>query len=81
MVVHRKSSANGPPNEADKQVTTLKTATTIIIAAAPPPPPVGVISSKAISITDACDYARRAAEFLEVLKNKEADREGNPFFL
>jgi hypothetical protein len=80
MVVHRKSSANGPPNEADKQVTTLKTATTIIIAAAPPPP-VGVISSKAISITDACDYARRAAEFLEVLKNKEVDREGNPFFL
>jgi septal ring factor EnvC (AmiA/AmiB activator) len=41
---------------------------------------VGLISSKAVSITDACDYTRQAAYFLEDLKNKEVDREGNPFY-
>jgi hypothetical protein len=41
----------------------------------------GVISSKAISIAEAWDYARRATEFLEDVKNKEANREGNPFTL
>jgi hypothetical protein len=41
----------------------------------------GVISSKAISITDACYCTRRAAEFLEDPKNKETGQEGNPFGL
>jgi hypothetical protein len=63
-------------------VTILKTATTVTAAVVPPlPPPVEEISSKTVSITDACEYARRVAEFLEELKNKENDREGNPFYL
>jgi hypothetical protein len=55
MVVRRKSSVSGPLKQADKQVTVLQTATpmtTIVV-----PPPVGVISSKAVSISEAWDYA------------------------
>jgi hypothetical protein len=81
MVVHRKSSASDRPKQDDKQVTILKTTITLIATAAPPPPPMGVISSKVVSITEAWDYARWAAEFLEDLKNKEVDQEGNPFSL
>jgi hypothetical protein len=80
MAIHRKSLVSGPPKRADKQVTILKAAT-IVTAAAAPPPPAGVISSKAVSITDTCDYAHRAAKFLEDLKNKETGREGNPLGL
>jgi hypothetical protein len=72
---------SGPPKRADKQVTILKAATIVTAAATPPPPPAGVISSKAVSITDTCDYAHRAAKFLEDLKNKETGREGNPLGL
>jgi hypothetical protein len=58
-------------------VVILQIATHAIAAAAPPP--MGVIDSKVVSTTKAWDYSRCAIEFLEGLKNKEADREGNPF--
>jgi hypothetical protein len=79
MPVHRKSSVSGPSKQADKQVTILQTATPVITVTAPSP--VGVISSKSVSTAKAWDYARRATEFLEYLKNKEVDWEGNPFSL
>jgi hypothetical protein len=81
MDVRRKSSVSGPLKPADKQVTVLKTIRTMTTTAVPPPSPVGVISSKTVSITDAYDYAQWAAEFLEELKNKKNDQEGNPFCL
>jgi hypothetical protein len=43
------------------------------------PPPVGVIGSNVVSTTEAWDYSLCATKFLEGLKNREADREGNPF--
>jgi hypothetical protein len=44
-------------------------------------PSVGVTGSTTLSVVEAWDYCRRTAEFLEGLKNREADQEGNPFTL
>jgi hypothetical protein len=77
MAARRKSLASGPPKQADKQATALQTATHVITTAAPPP--VGVVSSKVISTAEAWNYSRRVTEFLKGLKNREANREGNPF--
>jgi hypothetical protein len=42
-------------------------------------PSAGVTGSTTLSAAEAWDYYRWTAEFLEGLKNKEADQEGNPF--
>jgi hypothetical protein len=41
----------------------------------------GVTGSTSLSAVEAWDYCRRAAEFLEGLKNREADQEGTPLLL
>jgi hypothetical protein len=35
--------------------------------------------STTLSAVEACDFCRRTAEFLEGLKNREADQQGNSF--
>jgi hypothetical protein len=40
----------------------------------------GAIDSKVVSTAEAWDFSRCATEFLEGLKNREADQEGNPHF-
>jgi hypothetical protein len=47
--------------------------------ATPVAPPAGVTDSTTLSVTEAWDYCRWAAEILEGLKNRETDQEGNPF--
>jgi hypothetical protein len=42
-------------------------------------PSVGVTGSTTLPVAEPWDYCRRTAEFLEALKNREADQEGNPF--
>jgi hypothetical protein len=49
--------------------------------ATPVAPPAGVTDSSILSAAEAWDYCWRAAEILEVLKNREVDQEGNPFTL
>jgi hypothetical protein len=75
--VCRKPSATEPPKKTIKLVTTSQTAPSVITA--PIPPPVGVTGSTTLSPAEAWDHCRRAAEFLEGLNNREANREGNPF--
>jgi hypothetical protein len=40
---------------------------------------VGMTGSTTLSVAEAWDYYRRTTEFIEGLKNREADQEGNPF--
>jgi hypothetical protein len=42
-------------------------------------PPVGVIGSTALSAAKAWDFCWRTAEFLEGLKNRDTDQQGNSF--
>jgi hypothetical protein len=77
MVVRMKSSVSGPLKSANKQVTVLNTATPVTAAAA---------SSSTrgtgwtvLSTADTWNSSRHVTEFLEGLKNKEADWEGIPF--
>jgi hypothetical protein len=77
LTARRKPSASGPPKQDDKQASVLQIATSVIAAAAHTL--VGAIDSKVVSTAKAWDYSRRAAKFLEGLKNREADQEGNPF--
>jgi hypothetical protein len=77
MTARRKPSASGPPKQGDKLAVVLQIATPIIAAIAPPP--TSVIGSRVVSTTEAWDYCRRVTEFLEGMKNREADREGTPF--
>jgi hypothetical protein len=42
-------------------------------------PSVGVTGPTALSATEAWDFYRRTTEFLESLKNRDADQQGNPF--
>jgi hypothetical protein len=39
----------------------------------------GVTGSTALSVAETWDFCRWTAEFLEGLKNKYADQQGNPF--
>jgi hypothetical protein len=39
----------------------------------------GVTGSTTLSTVEAWDYCRWTAEFLEGLKHREVDQEGNPF--
>jgi hypothetical protein len=68
---------SGPPKLTTKLVTILK------IAA---PTAAAVVSSSEVgtgrtvlSTAEACDSSRRVTDFLEGLKNQEADREGTPY--
>jgi hypothetical protein len=47
--------------------------------ASPVAPSAGVTGSTTLSAAEAWNYCRRAAKFLEGLKNREANQEGNPF--
>jgi hypothetical protein len=47
--------------------------------ATPAVPSAGVTGSTTLSAAEAWDYCRQTTEFLEGLKNREADQEGNPF--
>jgi hypothetical protein len=42
-------------------------------------PSVGVTGSTALSAAEAWDFCRRTTKFLEGLKNRDADQQGNPF--
>jgi hypothetical protein len=42
-------------------------------------PSAGLTDFATLSAAEAWDYCQRAAEFLEGLKNREANQEGNPF--
>jgi hypothetical protein len=72
----RRPSASDPPKPATKLVTILNNAA---------PMAVDVVSSSEggtgrtiLSITNAWDSSRRVTDFLEGLKNQEADQEGTP---
>jgi hypothetical protein len=69
--VHRKPSSADP----SKKITQLVPSS----YATPFVPSAGVTGSTTLSVAEAWDYCRWAAEFLEGLKNREADQEGNPF--
>jgi hypothetical protein len=49
--------------------------------ATPVAPSTGVTGSTALSSAEAWDFCWRAAEFLEGLKNRDADQQGNSFTL
>jgi hypothetical protein len=42
-------------------------------------PSAGVTGSTALSAAEAWDFYQRTTEFLEGLKNRDADQQGNPF--
>jgi hypothetical protein len=46
-----------------------------------PPPPTGATVSAAPDVADALQHCRQVAVFLESLKEKEIEREGNTLFL
>jgi hypothetical protein len=75
--IHRRPSVSGPPKPATRLVTILKTAAPVAVA---------VVSSSeggtgrtVLSTANGCDSTRCVTDFLEGLKNQEADREGTPF--
>jgi hypothetical protein len=77
MVVRRKSSASGPPKSVAKQVTVIKNYTPMTATATASS--VGGTGWTVLSTTDARNSSRLVTEFLEGLKNREANREGIPF--
>jgi hypothetical protein len=79
MVVHRKSSASGPPKPADIQVTAPKTAAPMAVATASSS--VGGTGWTILSTADAWDCSRRVTEFLEGLKIEKPIRKISPLFL
>jgi hypothetical protein len=75
--IHRRPSASDPPKPATKLVTILKTIApmaTIVISSSE-----GGTDRTIMSIADIWDSSRRVTDFLEGLKNQEADREGTPY--
>jgi hypothetical protein len=77
--IHRRSLASGQSKPATKQVTVLKTIAPVDAAAVASS--AGGTSWTVLSTADAWDSSRRVTEFLEGLKNREADQEGIPFAL
>jgi hypothetical protein len=74
ITVCRKSSASGSSARADKQlVIPLITTSTVT---GPIPPAMGIIGLTIRSSTEAWASSQRLTEFLERLKNAEANREG-----
>jgi hypothetical protein len=69
--IHRRPSASDPPKPATKLVTILKTIApmaTIVISSSE-----GGTDRTVMSIADVLDSSRRVTDFLEGLKNQEAD--------
>jgi hypothetical protein len=75
--IHRKPSASGPPKPATKLVTILKTAAPL--GAAVVSSSGGGIGQTVLLTADAWDSSWCVTDFLEGLKNREADRKGTPF--
>jgi hypothetical protein len=71
------SSVRRKPSFADPSKNIIQPATSSY--ATPIAPSVGVTGSTTLSVAEAWDYCRRTTEFLEGLKDREADQEGNPF--
>jgi hypothetical protein len=69
--VHRKPSST----DLSKKIT--QPAPSLYVT--PVAPSVGVTGSSTLSAAEAWDFYRRIAEFLEGLKNREADQKGNLF--
>jgi hypothetical protein len=68
---------SGPPKLATKLVNILKTAAPVATAAVSSSE--GGTGWTVLSTADAWDSSRRVTDFLEGLKNREADQEGTPF--
>jgi hypothetical protein len=79
MVVHRKTSVSGQPKPTSTQVTAHKA--TAVMAATAASSSAGGTGWTILSTADAWDSSWRVTEFLEGLKNREADQEGIPFAL
>jgi hypothetical protein len=77
--IHRRPLVSGQPKPATKQVTIIKTATPVAVAATSSS--AGGTGWTMLSTANAWDSSRRVIEFLEGLKNREADREGILFAL
>jgi hypothetical protein len=71
--IHRRPLVSGQLKPSTRQVTILKTAAASSST--------GGTGWTVLSTADAWDSYRRVTEFLEGLKNREADREGIPFAL
>jgi hypothetical protein len=75
--IHRRPSMSGQPKPTTKLVTILKTATPT--AAAVVSSSEGGTGQTVLSTVEACDSSQRVTDFLEGLKNQEADQEGTPY--
>jgi hypothetical protein len=76
--IHRKPSVSGQPKPATKQVTILKIAAPVAATASSL---AGGTGWTVLSIADAWDSSRCVTEFIEGLKNREADQKGMPYAL
>jgi hypothetical protein len=74
VLASRKSSEDGSSKRIDQQLTV--TQITLSTTTASVPPPVGETSSIIRSSAEARDFARQLHEYLEGLKDAEADQEG-----
>jgi hypothetical protein len=63
------------PTDPSKKITQLAPSSYATLIA----PSAGVTSSTALSDAEAWDFCRRIAKFLEGLKNRDADQQGNSF--
>jgi archaellum biogenesis ATPase FlaH len=77
VTIRRKPLALGSSQSTVKQAISQMVSLAITVVA---PLPVGVISLITLSIAEALDSSQRVSAFLTGLKDKEADRAGNPFF-
>jgi hypothetical protein len=77
--IHRRPSVSGPPKSATKLVTNLKIAAPVDAAIVSYSK--GCTGQTILSTADAWDSSRHVTDFVEGLKNWEADREGTPVFL
>jgi hypothetical protein len=76
MAIHRRPSPSGPPKPVTWLVTILNIATHVAAAAISSSE--GGTDWTVLSTANARDYSRRVTDFLESLKNWEADQEGTP---
>jgi hypothetical protein len=74
--IHMRPWASGPPKAATKLVTILNTAAPMAVAIISSLK--GGIGRTVLSTADAWDSSQRVTDFLEGLKNREANREGIP---
>jgi hypothetical protein len=76
--IHRKPSVSSQPKPATKQVTILKIAAPVATTASSL---AGGTGWTVLSIADAWDSSRCVTEFIEGLKNRDADQKGMPYAL